>query len=56
MHSLMGKVDLPKLNIDLRTKLKCVTLNYYANKGIITQINGFDEVANIIILIHRCAN
>lgn len=47
MYSLLGKVDLPKLNIDLRTKLKCVTLNYYANKGIITQINGFDEVAKM---------
>lgn len=46
-YSLLGKVCVPPINIDLNTNIKCVTLNYYAKEGIISEIRGFEEVSKI---------
>lgn len=45
IHALTGNTRLLQRREPLNHELKCVTINLYAKKGVIAQINGMEEIA-----------
>ena len=44
LHALTGTTDGIEVNPNPEPNLKCVTLNYYAKAGKVSQIKGFEEI------------
>lgn len=46
-HALTGNTSFVKKHHNINPKLKCVTINFYAKKGVISKILGYEEIVKM---------